>query len=353
MSSSKYDFRDYTNLVELEIVARDKISPDHREVIRNAVKTGNFSSYAQLPGACRPECIETMTIGELRNTKSNETGDQFIDVKAAHKVLFGGYGICKPTIGKPRALALPIQVTYTKGQFDNEPKDPCISSGRHRLLSLCILLSACGLSDYEIDEVPVRITSAVVQDEKDFAMIMETNNQSRVQKSRELANHKMVALSITTNDLDQLLEDAQGVYGMISKQGPVFAQAVTLQSEAKVERDTVFAAVKSAWTNVKQADKENGKRMRELFSPGSTTELSDVAEYVAGAVASAYDNALQQGATNAEINRVFKETLAVALATRISVVVPVYKTKEERDREALATLEAKALVVEMIKQGLI
>ena len=103
----------------------------------------------------------------------DRAGDQFIDLKAAQKVLFGRFGICRPTVGQPRKLALPIQVTYTKGQFESEPSKPCISSGRHRLMSLLILLSAAGFTDYEIDEIPVRITSCVVTSNEDFAMIME------------------------------------------------------------------------------------------------------------------------------------------------------------------------------------
>ena len=342
MSATQYDFRDNSNLLELAAVASDKITAEYREVLRNAVKTGNFASYAQLPGACAPECVEYMTIGELRGTKNNESGDQFIDPKAAHKVLFGTYGICKPTTGPARALALPIQVTYTKGQFDHEPTSPCISSGRHRLMALCILLNACGLSEFEIDEVPVRVTTCVVRDEKDFAMIMETNNQSRRQSTRELANHKLVSLGIVTNDIDELIENASVVYGKVARHAETFAQAVALQTDARVERNTVFSAVKSAYTNVKSADKSNAPVMKELFAPGNNAELQSQTEYVASEVGAIFDNAMQPGLTGSEVSRAFKEGLAGLLAQRLGVVAPVFKTKEERDRESLQTLEAKA-----------
>ena len=342
MSKTQYDYRDNSSLIELAAVANDKLTADYREVLRNAVKTGHFASYAQLPGACAPECVEYMTIGELRNTKENESGDQFIDVKAAHKVLFGTYGICKPSAGPARSLALPIQVTYTKGQFDDQPTKPCISSGRHRLMALCILLSACGLSEYEIDVVPVRVTTCVVKDEKDFAMIMETNNQSRRQSSRELANHKLVSLGVVTNDIDELIENVSVLYAKSARQAETFAQAVALQTDALIERNTVFAAVKGAWSNVKSADKINGPTMKELFAPGNTSEFGTVSEFVASEVGSIYDQALQQGVTGGEINRTFKENLAALIATRLAVVAPVYQTKADRDRESLASLEAKA-----------
>ena len=342
MSATQYDFRDNQGLMDLEQIARDKIAPDYKENLRNAVLTGNFLSYVQLAGACTPECVETMTIGELRNTKVNEAGDQFIDLKAAQKVLFGRFGICRPTIGQPRKLALPIQVTYTKGQFDSEPSKPCISSGRHRLMALLILLSAAGFADYEIDEIPVRITSCVVTSNEDFAMIMEANNQSRAQKARELANHKLVASSITTNDIHELLDAASSIANAVNKQAILFAQAVSLQCQGNVERDTVFAVAKGAYTSVKSTDVKNAKHLKELYLAGNRAELASITEYVAAQVEDVYRDALVAGISVADINRLTREELARRTARRLSLVEPVFKTQEERDREKLADLEAKA-----------
>lgn len=173
-------------------------------------------------------------------------------------------------------------------------------------------------------------------------MIMETNNQSRVQKSQELANHKMVAMGLTTNDLDVLIDSAHLVSSAVAKQANTFAQIVTLQCDAKVERETVFGGVRSAWSAVKSADKENSPAMRSLFLEENKDQLVGVASFLADEVAGAYDRALEGGPVASDVKRLFKEKLATRLAQRLNVIVPVFKTKEERDREAVVNLEAKA-----------
>lgn len=342
MSATRYDFRDTAALVELYELACDKLNADYRETLRSAVRTNNFADYVQLQGNCRPECIELMSIGELAETKTYEHSAQFIDIKAAHKVLFGSYGIVKASNGPARRLALPIQVTYTKGEFDGAPHSPIITSGRHRLLSLQILLNACGLTQAEIDAVNVRVTSCVVKDEKDFAMIMETNNSSRRQSTHELSVHKLSSFHVTTNDLEELLDGAATVSGKSSQHGAVFAQAVALQTEAQVERSLVWAAVKGAYVAVKSADKENRKPLADLFLDGAREDLAEVTEYVASEVGTAFDESVRESLTQGDAKRLLREKLARVIAKRVRVTEPVFPTVEERDRKRMEELEAKA-----------
>lgn len=342
MATPRYNFRDTASLVELFELACDKLNADYRETLRSAVRTDNFSEYVQLHGNCRPECIELMTLGELAETKQYEHSAQFIDVKAAHKVLFGTYGIVKASSGPARRLALPIQVTYLKGEFDDAPHSPIVTSGRHRLLALQILLSACGLTQDEIDATPVRVITCVVRDEKDFAMIMETNNTSRRQSTHELSVHKLSSFHVGTNDLEELLSGASSVASKASQHGAVFAQAVTLQTEAPIERTLVWSAVKSAYVAVKSADKENRKPLADLFSPGAREDLSEVTEYVADEIGGAFDEAVRESLTQADAKRLLKEKIASYIARRVKVTAPVFATVEERDRRRMEELEAKA-----------
>jgi hypothetical protein len=338
----RYDFRNNEELLELYQLACDKLNTDYRETLRSAVRTNNFAEYVQLHGNCQPECIELMTIRELAETMRNEHSAQFIDKKALHKVLFGPYGIVKASSGPARRLAIPIQVTYTKGEFDPVPHKPIITSGRHRLLALLILLGACGLTEEEIDAVPVRVTTCVVRDEKDFAMIMETNNSSRRQSSQELSVHKLSSFSVTTNDLEELLDNAASVAGKTSQHAAVFAQAVALQTDAPIERTLVWAAVKGAYVAVKGADKENRKPLADLFLPVSREDLSEVTQGVAEEVGDAFDEALRDSLTQADAKRLLKEKLAHVIAKLVKVAEPVFPTAEERDRKRMESLEAKA-----------
>jgi hypothetical protein len=150
------------------------------------------------------------------------------------------------------------------------------------------------------------------------------------------------AFSVTTNDLEELLDGASSVANKSSQHGNVFAQAVTLQCSAPVEREFVWTAAKGAYVSVKGADKENRKPLADLFLDSGREDLAEVSEYVANEVGSAFDESIKEGLTQTDAKRLLKEKLAVILARRVRVTEPVFPSAEERDRKRMETLEAKA-----------
>lgn len=342
MSATVYDILDYPGFQDLLARATKDISQDYAATIRDASRTGNFSLLVQVGANCDAECVEVMTLGELMDTKANEHGEQFIDCRAAEKVLFGKYGICKPSNGQPRRLALPIQVTFTKGSFDPLPHSPTISSGRHRLICLYMLLRAAGLSDQEIRSVKVRITSLVAPSIEDFAMVMEAANMSRTQSTHELDVHQMTSLKVQTNEVSAFYDSLPAVANRKGMHSKLFAQATRLAYKGQIGADRVYSAVKSAWTDVKGVDKENAVKLAAAFLPENLTKLQRHAEYLAGEVDRCYSAAIRETEQPGDINRILKENLARELAALLEATAPVYPTQVEVEKQRLEKLEAKA-----------
>lgn len=343
MSASVYEVFDYPGFQALLEKGMREINVSYASNLRDAARTGNLSLLVQVGANCEAECIETKPLGELLGSKVNEHGEQFIDARAAEKVLFGKFGILKPGSGQPRKLALPIQVTWVKGKYDPLPHSPTISSGRHRVLSLWVLLLAAGLTEAEARDTPIRITSLVAPSNEDFAMVMEANNQSRTQSSHELDVHQLTGLGVQTNDADAFYEGLPNVAVRRSMHAKLFAQAVRLSYGGKLGASTVYKAAKAAWCDLKGVDRENANALAVRgFQPEDPSTLRRHANYLAGEMDRCYGAAIRAAEQPTDITRIFKENVAREVAAVFEVSAPVYPTQQEVMQARLETAQAKA-----------
>jgi hypothetical protein len=341
-TATVYDVLDYPGFRDLIDKAKREINVTYASNIRDAARTGNFSLLAQVGANCGSECVETMTIGELLDTKANEHGEQFIDCRAAEGILFGKFGILKPRSGQPRRLALPIQVTWIKGRYDPLPHSPTISGGRHRALDLYILLAAAGLNHEEIRGVKVRITSLVAPSNEDFAMVMEANNMSRKQGTHELDIHKLTGFSVQTHSLEAFMESFPPVASRLGLHSVLFAQLVHLVYNGELEGDSVYLAAKSAWSDLKKADKDNKPVLAKVFKPEGHDTLVALIRRMVDELGRCHEEALRSADLPGDINRIFKENFAREVAAQLEVTAPTYLSQEEVLKQRLERTQAKA-----------
>ena len=118
----------------------------------------------------------TLSLGELAASAENETGIQYIYPKRVKHVLLGGHGIAKGF-----KLSNEIQVCYTRDLAGELDPHFVISSGRHRLTAIILLLQHLGI---KWQKQRIMVATKVVADEREFKQVIMDANDARKMKGK-------------------------------------------------------------------------------------------------------------------------------------------------------------------------
>jgi hypothetical protein len=296
--------------------------------IRGAANKKHFPLELQFEVADMSKAI-TFTLGELAATALHEKAIQYIYPNRVEHVLFGPHGLAKGN-----KLSNDIQVCWRRGLDGELETTPCITSGRHRLTAIILLLQHLGIN---WEKQRIMVSTKVVSTDAEFAQLIFDNNDSRKMNQAEKRNHKLGALGINTANEDAFYSDPLNSVrrARTNVVTQAFAAACRFRANDKPQayQDRLYQYAAAAYTKVRDVSKENRDSLRDLIQmpQGSNEEvlrLKNAAQFVS-------DNLLTAIAKGRELFPLAYEChaapkgLALLLAGHLGLTAPDF-TEAER-----------------------
>ena len=289
--------------------------------IRGAAGKKHFPLELQFEVADMNKAV-TFTLGELAASAAHEKAVQYIYPKRVEHVLYGPHGIAKGN-----KLSNDIQVCWMRGLDGELETTPCITSGRHRLTAIIMLLQHLGIN---WEKQRIMVSTKVVSTDAEFAQLIFDNNDSRKMNQAEKRNHKLGALGINTANEDSFYTDpANSVRrARTNVAAQAFGAACRFRATDKPQayQDRLYQYAAGAYAKVRDASKENKAVLRDLIQmPNGTDDevlrLKNAAQFVS-------DNLLASIAKGRELFPLGHEChaapkgLALLLAEHLGVTAP-------------------------------
>jgi len=292
--------------------------------IRGAAGKKHFPLELQFEVADMSKAV-TFTLGDLAATATHEKAIQYIYPKRVEHVLYGPNGIARGN-----KLSNDIQVCWMRGLDGELETTPCITSGRHRLTAIILLLQHLGIN---WAKQRIMVSTKVVSTDAEFAQLIFDNNDSRKMNQAEKRNHKLGALGINTANEESFYSDPVNSVRRARTNvcAQAFGAACRFRSVDKPQayQDRLYQYAAGAFSKVRDASKENKAIMRDLIQmPEGTDEetlrLKNAAQFVA-------DNLLTAIAKGRELFPLAYEChaapkgLALLLAEHLGVTAPTFE----------------------------
>ena len=264
------------------------------------------------------------TLGDLASTANHEKAVQYIYPKRVEHVLFGPHGLAKG-----HKLSNEIQVCWRREAYTGEVEaTPCITSGRHRLTAIILLLQHLGIN---WEKQKIMVSTKVVSSDAEFAQLIFDNNDSRKMVQAEKRNHKLGALGINTASEDAFYNDPQNSVRRARTEvlPQAFGAACRFRASDKPQayQDRLYQYAAGAFSQLRNV-KDNRDFMKDLIQmPNGTAaeqqRLRDAAEFVAENLLTAIARGRDVFPLSNEYHSAPKG-LSLLLAERLGVVAPVF-----------------------------
>lgn len=191
--------------------------------IKKAAATGDLTTEFQVVKPDGGNALRSFTLGELADSAEHEVTPQAIDPKSVEEILFGRYGLVRKTGGgRAERLMEDIEVAYIKDLAAGTTVGPIITSGRHRSVSLQLMLKAAGYNGYRDFKVRCSVITVTTQEQLQDRII-SANTGSR---------------DFSRSEIRERLGSVRGV-DLTSCQG---IQATILQADKSDDIKAAFAA---------------------------------------------------------------------------------------------------------------
>lgn len=161
--------------------------------IREAANKRSFPLALQFEQVDQDKAF-TLTLGELAASREHEKGQQFVNPEDVKRVLFGVAGLAKDN-----KLSNEIQVCYFKDLAGELDPRFIITSGRHRLTAIIMILQALGI---KWEKQRITVSTKVVNSDQEFAQLIRLANVSRHMSGAEIRNFKLDGKGVITADVD-------------------------------------------------------------------------------------------------------------------------------------------------------
>lgn len=249
--------------------------------IRGAAGKKHFPLELQFEVADMSKAV-TFTLGELAATAVHEKAIQYIYPKRVEHVLYGPHGLAKGY-----KLSNDIQVCWRRDPYTGETEaTPCITSGRHRLTAIILLLQHLGIN---WEKQRIMVSTKVVSSDPEFAQLIFDNNDSRKMNQAEKRNHKLGALGINTASEDAFYNSPDSVRRARTAVCPqAFGAACRFKAVDKPQayQDRLYQYAAGAFSKVRDASKDNKTFMHDLIQNKAddeavTLRLQTAAQFVA------------------------------------------------------------------------
>jgi len=136
----------------------------------------------------------TLSLGELAASRATEKGEQFINPEDVRRVLYGVAGIAKDN-----KLSNEIQVCFWKDLAGELDPAFVITSGRHRLTAIIMILQSMGI---KWEKQKIAVSTKIVNGDLEFAQLIRLANVSRKMSGAEIRNFKLDGKGVITADAE-------------------------------------------------------------------------------------------------------------------------------------------------------
>ena len=252
MGGKTYDPMLNSELDEVRAMIADRgIKGESR--IREAANKKSFPLALQYEQVNQKDAF-TLTLGELAASRAHEKGQQFVNPDDVRRVLYGVAGIAKDN-----KLSNEIQVCYWKDLAGELDPAFVITSGRHRLTGIIMILQSMGI---KWEKQTIAVSTKIVNSDQEFEQLIRLANVSRKMSGAEVRNFKLDGKGVIT-------ADAEGFYR-------------TVRLCRKTECAAAFAAACNFEAEDKPLDFRN--RLRAYAAGGYTKLVNGTAEQRAAAI---------------------------------------------------------------------
>ena len=283
--------------------------------IREAANKKSFPLALQFEQIDQEKAF-TLTLGELAASRANEKGQQFINPDDVKRVLYGVAGIAKDN-----KLSNEIQVCYSKDLAGDVDPRFVISSGRHRLTAIIMILQALGI---KWEKQRITVSTKVVNSEAEYAQLIRLANVSRHMSGAEVRNFKLDNKGVITASVDDFYRTVR-----LSRRpecAAAFAAACNFEAEGKpLEfRNRLRAYVAGGYTKLVNGTTEQREAAVGLIrNEGNEARLRGLAEQTVADLVSTIEAAKLAYPDLYDHIRVPRQ-MAVYLAGKLGVAAPTF-----------------------------
>ena len=202
------------------LLAERGIKGDNR--IKEAANKKSFPLALQFEQV-NQDSAYTLTLGELAESRANEKGQQFINPDDVRRVLYGVAGIAKDN-----KLSNEIQVCYARNLAGELDPSFVITSGRHRLTAIIMILQSMGI---KWEKQRITVSTKVVNSDAEFAQLIRLANVSRHMSGAEVRNFKLDNKGVRTCDVESFYRTVR--FSRRPECAAAFAAACYFEAEDK------------------------------------------------------------------------------------------------------------------------
>ena len=297
------------------LIAERGIKGDSR--IREAANKKSFPLALQFEQIDQEKAY-TLTLGDLAASRANEKGQQFINPDDVKRVLYGPAGLCRDN-----KLSNEIQVCYWKDLAGELNPRFVITSGRHRLTAIIMILQALGI---KWEKQRITISTKIVNSDAEFAQLIRLANVSRHMSNAEVRNFKLDGKGVATCDAESFYATVR-----LARSGEcsaAFAAACDFESQDKplAFRNKLRAYTASAYGKVLRANNPESRRvvMNVVMGENRADDLKALAQ----ATVAEFVNLLQQSKVTYPDRTEFNaapRSISVFLAGKLGVTAPTFE----------------------------
>lgn len=281
--------------------------------IREAANKRSFPLALQFEQVDQDKAF-TLTLGELAASRSNEKGQQFVNPNDVKRVLYGVAGIAKDN-----KLSNEIQVCYRRNLAGDLDPNFVITSGRHRLTAIIMILQALGI---KWEKQRITVSTKVVNSDEEYAQLIRLANVSRKMSSAEVRNFKLDNKGVITADVDDFYRTVR-----LSRRpecAAAFAAACNFEAEDKpLEfRNRLRAYAAGGYTKLVNGTTEQREAAVGLIrNEGNETRLRDLAKQTVADLVATIESAKLAHPDLYDHIRVPRQ-MSVYLAGKLGVAAP-------------------------------
>jgi hypothetical protein len=264
-----YDPMLNSELDDIRVLIADKgIKGESR--IREAANKKSFPLALQFEQVDQEKAF-TLTLGELATSRSSEKGQQFINPEDVRRVLFGVAGIAKDN-----KLSNEIQVCYRRDLAGDLDPRFVITSGRHRLTAIIMILQNLGI---KWEKQRITVSTKIVNSDEEFSQLIRLANVSRKMSGAEIRNFKLDNKGVATNTADAFYRTVR--LSRRTECAAAFAAACNFEAEGKpLEfRNRLRAYAAGGYTKLVNGAMEQRAAANDLIrADGRESDLKALAE---------------------------------------------------------------------------
>lgn len=190
--------------------------------IREAANKKSFPLALQFEQVDQEKAF-TLTLRELADSRAYEKGQQFINPDDVRRVLYGVAGLAKDN-----KLSNEIQVCYRKNLAGELDPRFVITSGRHRLTAIIMILQALGI---RWEKQRITVSTKVVNSDEEFAQLIRLANVSRHMSGAEIRNFKLDNKGVATSTVEAFYRTVR--LSRRAECAAAFAAACNFEAEGK------------------------------------------------------------------------------------------------------------------------